>query len=400
MWTSVPEHRAAWLLVTAGLAGLIVSCDRTGTKDGAPTGAPPSVAASPELRSGNIDVGAASSLTPSKDPLTVADRDMQRLLLELDTMGRRPIHRLSVEEARRQPTLLDAARSLSRKEGRRDAIDMAKVEDRKIPRPAGPLMARVYTPRPDDKSESKDRAEKKPAARTPVILYWHGGGFVLGDVATYDATARVLAKGTGAIVVSAEYRRAPEHAFPAAHDDAVAAYDWVLSNAPSFGGDPSRIAIAGEGAGANLATHVALTARERGTQQPVHQLLVHPIAQASTNTRSYTEWANARPLDRQAMIWCFETVLRSARDRHDSRISLVDAPLRGLPSTTLILAEIDPLWSDGEALYLGLASAGVDVERKTYAGMTHDFFGTGAVVNAARDAEAYAADRLKRALAR
>jgi len=160
---------------------------------------------------------------------------------------------------------------------------------------------------------------------------WHGGGFVIAGLEAYDATPRALADGAHAIVVSADYRRASEHKFPAAHDDAVAAYKWVVSKASSFGGDPKRIAVAGESAGGNLAANVALAARDRNLTKPVHALLVYPVAQTDMNTASYAEWANARPLDKSAMKWFVEKYTRTAEDSKDPRLNLVAADFKDFP---------------------------------------------------------------------
>jgi acetyl esterase/lipase len=316
----------------------------------------------------------------AKDPLSEADSDMRNVLIEMDALGVKPIATLSVEQARSQKTPADAVRSLLKKENKAAApLEMAKVSDRKI----GTNAARIYTPK---------AANKGPL---PVIVYFHGGGWVIADLATYDASARALANGAKAIVVSAEYRHAPEHKFPAAHDDALAAYEWTIKNAASFGGDPKRIALAGESAGGNLALNVAIAARDKGLARPIHQLLIYPVAQAEMNTHSYLEWANAKPLDRQAMAWFVDKALPSASDKADKRITLVDANLKNLAPTTIILAEIDPLRSDGELLADRLDDSGVEVERKVYDGVTHEFFGLGAYVADAKDAQDYAGEQLR-----
>jgi len=232
----------------------------------------------------------------------------------------------------------------------------------------------------------------------PVIAYWHGGGFVIADLDTYDATPRALAKDAEAIVVSLDYRRAPEAKYPAAHQDAFAGYQWVVKNAASFGGDPKRVAVAGESAGGNLAANVALTARDKKEQMPLHALLVYPVAQSSMGTKSYNDWQEAKPLNKAMMSWFFEKYTSGPNDAKDPRISLVDANLAGFPPTTIVNAEIDPLLSDGEMLRDKLKAAKVDVSQKTYEGVVHDPFGMGAVVGDAKDAEEWAGARLKDAL--
>lgn len=320
---------------------------------------------------------------PAKDPMVAADPDMRKLLVELETRRPRPLASLGPEEARVQPSLCDAAKALAAGA----PLPMATVEDRVIDGPAGPLDVRIYTPKTSD---------RKPL---PVVTYFHGGGFALANLDTYDASARAIADDTRAIVVSADYRHAPEDKFPAAHEDAFGAYGWVLLHASSFGGDPKRIAVAGESAGGNLAANVSVRARDVGLTMPVHMLLVYPVATTAMDTPSYREWANAKPLDRAMMGWFFEQYTRSPEDLADMRLNLVAANLKGLPETTIVLAEIDPLRSDGQLLAERLAMSGVDVESRLFEGVTHEFFGTGAVVEDARAAVHWAGDRLAHAFA-
>lgn len=368
------------LLVVCGFVGL-AACGRN--RDDAyrepPAGASdpgPMIARAP----GGTSQVPPQPITP-KDALEAADFDMRDVLVELEALGAKSIATLTVAEARKQTSPADAVVSLLRKKFNHAApLEMARVDNRR----AGTNAVRIYTPKAD-------------ATPLPVIVYFHGGGWVIADIDTYDASARALAQGAQAIVVSAEYRRAPEHKFPAAHDDAIAAYEWVTKNAASLGGDPRRIALAGESAGGNLALNVAIAAREKGLTTPVHQLLIYPVTQTDMQTRSYVEWANAKPLDRAGMVWFAEKALRTPADRADPRISLIDANLRGLSPTTLVLAEIDPLRSDGELLAEHLGVAGVDVEQKLYTGVTHEFFGMGAYVADAKAAQEYATNRLRRA---
>ena len=234
----------------------------------------------------------------------------------------------------------------------------------------------------------------------PVVVYFHGGGWVIANTDVYDSSPRALASLTKAIIVSVDYRQAPEHKFPAAHEDSFAAYQWVLENAASFGGDPARIAVAGESAGGNLGAGVSLMARDRKARMPVAELLVYPIAGYDFDTPSYQENATAKPLDKAGMQWFYQQYLNSPKDAQDPRISLVNADLHGLPPTTVITAQIDPLRSEGQALAKNLEKAGVKVESKNYDGVTHEFFGMGAVVAEARDAEKFGADGLKKAFAK
>lgn len=324
-----------------------------------------------------------SSAEHAVDPMARMDDDMKQVISELGDLGGKPIETLSAAEARRQPTPADAAKAVLEKEGKSTAPEAVRiVVDRTIRGPGGQIPIRVYTP-------------KTGAAPYPVILYFHGGGFVIASNDVYDATPRALANAAQAIVVSVEYRKAPEHKFPAAHEDAFAAYQWTLKNAAELRGDAKRIAVAGESAGGNLAASVSLMARDNGIPLPVHELLIYPVASSNLDAPSYQANEHAKPLNKAMMPWFTDQYFRSPSDARDPRFDLLDANLKGLPDTTIINAEIDPLLSDGEALARRLKDAGVTVEQKTYQGVTHEFFGMGAVVSDAKNAETYAAERLK-----
>ena len=187
--------------------------------------------------------------------------DQQKVLDELGMLGGKPIETLSASEARKQPSPTDAVMALLRKEGKPTTPEaVGTVANRMISTSAGALPVRVYTP-----------TGKGPF---PVIVYYHGGGFVIATMDTYDGSARALANAAGAVLVSVEYRKGPEHKFPAAHDDALSAYQWVLANAGKIQGDPARVAIAGESAGGNLAMATAIAARDKGLQLPTSILAV------------------------------------------------------------------------------------------------------------------------------
>ena len=214
----------------------------------------------------------------------------------------------------------------------------------------------------------------------------------------YDAGARGLAKQAGAIVVSVNYRQAPENTFPAAWDDALASYKWLVANAASLGGDPSRLALAGESAGGNLAVATAVAARDAGLPAPRHILAVYPVAQTSSlHTESYIENAIAKPLNKAMIEWFIGHLVRSDEDKKDTRLDLEHANLTGLAPVTIINASLDPLRSDGGILEDTLQKASVPVERKIYTGVTHEFFGTAAVVEKAAEAQAWAGERLRQA---
>ena len=319
----------------------------------------------------------------AKDWKNRADKDMTKVLDELATLGGKPIETLTPAEARKQPTPADAMNALLKQEGKSTAPEeVAKVENRTIKAGSASLPARIYTP-------------KDAKAPYPVVLYFHGGGFVIATNDTYDASARGLANGAKAVVVAVDYRKAPENKFPTAHDDANASYAWVLKNAASFAGDPKNVAVAGESAGGNLALNVAINARDKKEQLPVAVLAIYPIASSNTDSKSYREFADAKPLDRGMMTWFTNEYVRTPADAQDPRLNLLSANLSGLPDTTIINAELDPLATDGELLEKKLDEAKVSVKRKTYDGVTHEFFGLGAVVGKGKDAMDFATSRLK-----
>ena len=323
--------------------------------------------------------------TPITAAVPTADADMQEVLDQLAALRGKPIETLEPAEARMQPTPADAVKALMVKQGMSTAPDPAvTTKDMTYPAAAGMQKARVYLP----------TGAKGPL---PVILYIHGGGWVIADIDVYDASPRALAKMANAIVVSIEYRHAPEAKFPAAHDDANAAYQWVVANAAKWGGDPKKLAIVGESAGGNMAMTVAMAARDKGWPKPLAVVAVYPVADTSMETASKKAFTAAKPLNTPMLAWFFKHTLASIDQASDPRLNLVAAKLDGLPPTTIILAEIDPLHDDGAHLADRLKAAGVTVDVKEYAGVTHEFFGMGSVVADAKAAETYAADKLKAA---
>jgi acetyl esterase len=320
--------------------------------------------------------------TPAK-----ADGQMQKVLDELASLGGKPIETLDATEARRQPTPTDAVKSILRKDGKNPDDDMGvTTTDITIPGAAGPLQARIYKPH----EHSEDKLH-------PVVVYFHGGGFVIADLDVYDGGPRGVSKMADVIVISVHYRQAPENKFPAAHDDAVAAYKWVLDNAQSFNGDPQKVAVMGESAGGNLAINVSIAARDQGLQAPLHQVLVYPLVGNDLNTPSYVENEHAKPLNKAMIEWFVKQTFASEAETADPRVNVVDANLSRLPSSTVILAEIDPLRSEGETLAERLEAAGSDMRHKTFNGSTHEFFGMATVVPDAMAAQVFAAHELKRA---
>lgn len=328
-------------------------------------------------------VSLGDSTTTAKPPK--ANRDMQAVLDALAGLGGKPMETLTPAEARTQPTPADAVKVvLTKKLGKEPTPEaVAKVEDRTYGESKIPV--RIYTP--------------KGKGPFPVIVYYHGGGWVIADLDVYDAAPRALANAAGAVVVSAHYRQAPEHRFPAAHDDAFTAYKWTLDNAASFGGDPARVAVAGESAGGNLAINTAIRARDEKLTMPMHMLLVYPVAGSDMTTPSYVTNANAKPLGKAGMEWFVKHVFGDPKQAKDPRIDLVSRKdLAGLPSATVITAEIDPLRSEGQALAKNLAAAGIKVDAADYRGVAHEFFGMAAAVADAKTAQKRAGNNLKAAL--
>ena len=300
-----------------------------------------------------------------------------------------PITQLSPFQFRNATLPAEAVADLLMKAGVEGKAPKVDVSHKLLP--VGPdegLLARVYRPLDAPADEA-----------LPVVVYFHGGGWVIADLDTYDASARGLAAKSGAVVVSVAYRQAPEHPFPTAHRDAFLAYQYVAENAAEFGGDPQNLALAGESAGGNLALATAIVARQEDVPMPKHVVSVYPVADDDTDSPSYDEYANAMPLSRPLMEWFFDYYGPNAQDvgegGTDVLIALVDADLRDLPPTTIINAQIDPLASDGEELAEAMEAAGVEVERRVYDGVTHEFFGMAAVLEQAEEAQQYAADRLK-----
>ena len=292
-----------------------------------------------------------------------------------------------MDSATAEPTPADAVKALLIRQGKSTAPEpLARVADQMITGAAGPLPARIYWP-----------AGPGPF---PILVYYHGGGWVIGSKDVYDSSTRALANLAGAVVISVDYRLGPEHPFPAAHDDAYAAYTWARANAGTVNGDPSRIAVGGESAGGNLAVSTSMMARDRRTPLPVFQMVVYPIAGADMDTASYHQHAMAKPLSKVMMAWFFDHYLPRPADRQDPRINLVAADLKGLPPTRIVTAGIDPLRSEGDALAGRLRDAGVAVETKHFDGVAHEFFGMSAVLPEAKDAQAFVAEGLRGAFAR
>ncbi len=330
----------------------------------------------------------SSGIMPQGNPPAWAPgitHEMLSIIEQLDSFKNAPVESISANDARNQPSIFDAATAVAKYYGLKGPVFTTDVTDYLIDANGVQLNTRIYRPR-------------NGSGRMGCVVYFHGGGWVLGSSHIYDGTALAIAEQTNAVVLSVDYRLAPENKFPAAHNDAVAAYQWALSHASFLNIDPSRMAVVGEGAGANLACYVSLVARDSGLTMPRHQLLISPITEADMNTNSYNQFANAEPVSKAALSYFFNQYLTADSQKLDTRIALLNAPLAGLPSTTIINPNIDPLRDDGLMLKTKLDAAGVPVNRMIYDGVTHDFFSMSILLPEARDAQGKALTTLRAAL--
>jgi acetyl esterase len=242
-----------------------------------------------------------------------------------------------------------------------EPVEVASVQDRTVPGPAGEIPVRVYTP-----------AGEGPF---PVVVYFHGGGWVIGDLEVVDQPCRQLASAAGAIVVSVDYRLAPEHRDPAAFDDSYAATVWVGAHAAEIGGDPARLAVAGDSAGGNLAAAVALAARDRGGPELAAQLLIYPVTDFNFGTASYQDNREGYLLTKGSMQWFWAHYLGAQDlDKDPYACPLRADSLVGLPPAYVATSEYDPLRDEGEAYARRLEEAGVAVTAKRFDGLLHGFF--------------------------
>jgi acetyl esterase len=301
----------------------------------------------------------------------------------LDAMAKaelRPIEDMTPAEARAQMEATARARKA-------EPLPVARVEERMIPGPAGEIRLRLYWP--------------NAPAPAPAIVYYHGGGHVIGSLDTHDLVARNLCAGVDAVVASVDYRMGPEHKFPAAVEDCVAALSWVHANAASLGIDPGRVGVHGDSAGANLAAVVALTARDAGGPKLRLQSLVYPVGDYTLSGASYNKYAQGYGvLTRDAMAWFARHYLRSPADAEDWRASPIKAASHeGVAPAVVVVAEFDVLHDDGEAYAEALRRAGVPVEYREYPGMIHGFLGMVPVVDDAMNAQRQVWAAFRRAFA-
>jgi acetyl esterase len=267
----------------------------------------------------------------------------------------------------------------------RREIALASVADRTIPGPAGEIPVRIYQPH--------------GAGVKPVLLYFHGGGWVIGTLDSYDATCRELAQGAGCVVVSVDYRLAPEHRYPAAPEDCYAALKWVAANAASLGADANRLAVGGDSAGGNLSAVVSQMARDKGGPAIRFQLLIYPVTDADFTRGSYASNAEGYLLTTASMHWFWDHYLPEKPKRADAYASPLRArDLSGLPPAWVCTAEFDPLRDEGEAYAKRLQEAGVTTQLTRFDGLIHGFISMGLVAPKAQAAIDEAVAALKKGL--
>ena len=293
---------------------------------------------------------------------------IQEVLRVMAEAKLRPIEAMTPPEARQQMEAMARARKA-------EPLPVAKVEERMIPGPAGVIRLRLYWP--------------QAAGPVPAIVYYHGGGHVIGSLDTHDFVARNLCGGTQALVASVDYRMGPEHKFPAAIDDSFAALNWVYANAESLGADPTRIGVHGDSAGANLAAVVALLARDAESPKLCLQSLVYPVTDYNIVGDSYDKYAQGYGiLTKEAMVWFRDHYLRTPEDADDWRASPIKAAsLAGAAPALVVTAECDVLHDDGLRYAEALQRASVPVDYREYPGMIHAFFGMVPAVDDAMNAQ-------------
>ncbi|HLW02626.1 MAG TPA: alpha/beta hydrolase [Ktedonobacterales bacterium] len=311
------------------------------------------------------------------------DEQVQKVLERYAAFGAPPLVRLSPQEARQRPTIRDAVNALRRERGEvvvPEAVSM--VRDEMLQGPEGEIGVRLYRP--------------EASGPLPMLVYFHGGGWVLGNLESSDATCRALANLTRCLVISVGYRLAPEHRFPAAVQDAYAAMQWARENAARLGGDATRLAVGGEDAGGNLAAVVTLMARDSQMDKPLYQVLIYPILDDAFSTPSYEHNAYVRPLTRDEMRWFWGYYLpKPAAGANEYASPLRAEDMRDLPPGLIVTAEFDVVRDEAEAYGGHLEAAGVPMAMRRRAGMVHGFLDMAPVVREARKGLEEIADWLR-----
>jgi acetyl esterase len=306
------------------------------------------------------------------------DTDMKALLDQMVAAKVQSFHQMTPQAAREQ---------MARRTVGGEPVPVASVEDRKIPGPNGEIPIRIYTP--------------EGTGPFGALVYFHGGGWVVGNIEMTDQPCRMITKAAGCVTVSVDYRLAPEYKFPAGAEDCYAATKWVMENSVALNCDPSRIAVAGTSAGANLAAAVALMARDRSTPKIAYQLLIYPATQRELDTPSHKQFATDGYyiLSRADMEWFWGHYLASDADAANPYACPAQAKtLAGLPPALVLTAEFDPLRDEGEAYAARLREEGVATVLKRYEGVTHGFFGMPSLIEKSRIAIAEASAALRAAI--
>jgi len=293
------------------------------------------------------------------------DPNVELFLQTVEQAGQPSLREVGIQQARDGIVMMHALCA--------PAGELQRAEERTVPGPSGDVPVRVYSPASD--------------AVLPVVVYFHGGGWTIGDVACYDTICRKLSVATGLAVVSVDYRLAPEHAFPAAVEDCYAVTKWIPEPGGELGVDGSRLAVAGDSAGGNLAAVTSIMARDRGGPTIAFQLLIYPVIDGTMSFPSYKENAEGYLLSADDMAWFYEQYVPADVDRKNWMLSPLYAPdLGNLPPALVITAEYDPLRDEGEAYADALQQAGVEARSSRYDGMVHGFVPIDGVIPTATQA--------------
>lgn len=305
------------------------------------------------------------------------DPQAQAVIDATNALGFPPAYTISAQEARAN----------FKKRPQPVGPEVAKVDSRNIPGPGGDIPVRIYTP--------------EGTGPFPILAWYHGGGWVVGDLNSADASARHLCVGAKCVVVSVDYRLAPETKFPGASDDCYAATVWAAENAASINGDASRLAVGGDSAGGNLAAAISLMSADRNGPAIAMQLLVYPVTDRKFDNASYADNAKGYGLEQETMRWYWDHYLATDADAANPYAAPEQATsLAGQPPALVITAEFDPLRDEGEAYGKRLQEAGVETTISRYDGMIHGFFATIGVVDKSAEVMAESTTALKAAFAR
>ncbi|MGI9522617.1 MAG: alpha/beta hydrolase [Hyphomicrobiaceae bacterium] len=297
------------------------------------------------------------------------DPGAQEVLELIQAMDRRPFHELTTEEARN-------AYARSRQALQPEPVPVAQVHDLWCPGPGGRIRMRLY------RSVTRQRDRTQPA-----LVYFHGGGWVLGDLDSHDGVCREIANRTAIAVVSVDYRLGPEHLFPAAVEDAIAATAWIEDHAPDLGIDDQRIAVGGDSAGGNLAAVVAINARDSGRPAIKAQVLAYPVVDMSLSQASHARLADVPPIPPATMRWFFDRYCRDENDKTDWRAApLLAKSHANLPPALIIVGGYDPLCDEGEAYAQKLRSQGSEAEVYRMPGQIHGFLTMSKIITEADQA--------------